>query len=71
MSLPRNEHPVDRIVRIIVGLGLFAAVAAGAIAAPVSYLALAVAAIALVTGVVGFCPLYALLGVATQHPVRR
>ena len=70
MSLPRNEHPVDRIVRIIVGLGLFAA-AAGAIAAPVSYLALAVAAIALVTGVVGFCPLYALLGVATRHPARR
>jgi hypothetical protein len=71
MSLPRNEHPVDRIARIVIGLGLFAAVAAGAVAAPVAYVALAIAAIALVTGATGFCPLYAIIGVSTRRPAQR
>jgi len=65
-----NEHPVDRAIRILAGLGLGAALLLGAVSAPISYVVGAVAAILLVTGVVGFCPLYAILRISTC-PVRR
>jgi hypothetical protein len=65
MKLQINEHPIDRVVRIVVGVALFALVAAGVVAAPWLYLAGFVGAILLVTGAVGFCPLYAILRVST------
>jgi hypothetical protein len=46
---------------------LAAGVLTGAVTAPVVYLVWAVAAIALVTGIVGFCPLYALFRVGTRR----
>ncbi len=71
MSIPQNEHPVDRLVRIVLGIVLGAVALGGAVTAPLSYLAVVVAAIALVTGIVGFCPLYALLRVSTRSAARR
>jgi hypothetical protein len=65
MKLQINEHPIDRVARIIIGVVLFALVAIGAVAAPWLYLAGFVGAIMLVTGAVGFCPLYAILRVST------
>jgi hypothetical protein len=65
MKLPQNEAPLDRIIRVIVGALLVVAAVTGLVAAPISYIALAVAAILLVTGIVGFCPLYAVLHVST------
>jgi hypothetical protein len=70
MKLQTNENPADRVVRVALGLVLILAFAAGWAAAPLSFLALAVGAIALVTGLAGFCPLYAVLGVSTCR-VRR
>ena len=71
MSIPQNEHPVDRLVRIVLGIVLGAVALGGAVASPLSYLAVVVAAIALVTGISGFCPVYALLHVSTRSAARR
>jgi hypothetical protein len=62
MKLTINESPLDRFVRIVAGLGL-----AGLVTAPIAYAAWLVAAILLVTGIVGFCPLYALFHVSTRR----
>jgi Inner membrane protein YgaP-like, transmembrane domain len=67
MKFSRNESTADRIIRIVAGLGLAGLAIAGVVTAPVVYLALAIAAIALVTGIVGFCPLYALFHVGTRR----
>jgi hypothetical protein len=67
MKFSRNESPIDRIIRIVLGIGLAGLALAGAVSAPVLYLVWAVAAIALVTGIVGFCPLYALFRIGTRR----
>ncbi len=66
MKLTFNESPADRIIRIVLGIAIGAAAIAGAVTAPIVYVAWLVAAILLVTGIVGFCPLYALLRVSTR-----
>ena len=71
MSLPQNEHPVDRAVRIVLGLALGALAVAGSLGAPLVYVVLVVAALALVTGIAGFCPLYAVLGIGTRRAAQR
>ncbi len=70
MKLTQNEGTLDRIIRVVLGVALGAAFAAGAVAAPLSYVALIVAALLVVTGLAGFCPLYRVLGLRTI-PVRR
>ncbi len=60
-----NEGTVDRTIRIAVGLGLVSLVFAG----PHSPWGL-VGLLPLTTGLVGFCPLYRLLGVTTRAPPR-
>jgi hypothetical protein len=67
MKFSPNESPTDRIIRIVVGFGLAALAITGAVTAPALYLVWAIAAIALVTGIVGFCPLYALIHVGTKR----
>ncbi len=70
MKLQINEHPIDRAVRIVLAAGLFGLGVAGLVAAPITYLAWFVGAVLLVTGLVGFCPLYAILRLSTA-PARR
>jgi hypothetical protein len=70
MKLQINESPIDRAVRIVVGLALVAVGVAGVAVAPLVYVTSAVAAVLLVTGVVGFCPLYAILRLSTAHAKR-
>ncbi len=59
--LPMNEHPIERIVRIAVGLVLVALVFVGPKTAWgwIGILPLA-------TGLVGSCPAYTLLGMSTR-----
>ncbi len=58
-----NEGKVDRVIRIVLGLAL---AAAGFFAAGTAQIVLWVlAAISLITGAIGFCGLYALLGINT------
>ena len=66
MKLGMNVGTTDRVVRIVLGVALAAIALAGTVSAPLLYVVWVVAAIAVVTGVVGFCPLYALLRVSTK-----
>jgi hypothetical protein len=70
MKLEINEAPADRIIRIVAGIALGAIAIGGAVTAPLLYVVWLVAAILLVTGIVGFCPLYALLRVSTKSKAR-
>jgi hydrogenase/urease accessory protein HupE len=70
MDLHQNVGMVDRGVRIALGVVLAGIFVAGLAAAPLSYLVALVAAIALLTGLVGFCPLYALLHIGTRPAAR-
>lgn len=56
---------IDRVVRIILGIVLIAVFALNMVAAPWSYLVALIGLIALVTGVIGTCPLYSILGFST------
>lgn len=55
-----NEGAIDRILRIIVGLGLLSLVFVGP-QTPWGY----VGVVPLLTGIIGFCPLYAVFGLST------
>lgn len=57
---PRNEHIVDRVVRVLVGLGLLAIVFVGP-RTPWGWIGL----LPLATGLSGTCPLYTILGIST------
>jgi hypothetical protein len=70
MKLQTNESTPDRIIRVVLGVALLALAFAGVVSGPVAILASAVGAIALVTGIVGFCPLYAILRVSTRPATR-
>lgn len=57
---PNNEHIVERVIRVILGLGILSLAFVG----PQSmwgYLGL----IPMATGLLGTCPLYTILGVST------
>ncbi len=56
-----NEGNVDRIVRVVAGLALLAMVFVG----PKTWLGW-LGLVPLVTGIVGFCPLYRLIGIQTK-----
>ena len=58
--MPKNEGVVDRVLRVIVGLAIISLAFVGP-QTPWAWLGL----IPLVTGLFGFCPLYAVLGVRT------
>lgn len=58
--LPRNEHTVDRAIRVVLGLALLALAVTGRLT-PWGWLGV----VPLLTGLIGSCPLYTLLGVGT------
>lgn len=58
--LPNNEHPVERVLRVVLGAGLLSLVFIG----PQSLWGL-VGVVPLATGLIGSCPLYTLLGFST------
>jgi len=59
--MERNEGMVDRAIRIAFGLGLIALVFMG----PKTVWFGVVGLVLLATGLVGFCPLYRVIGVRT------
>lgn len=65
--MPLNMSPADRGIRIVAAaLVVWFAIAVGA-GTILGVIALVVAAILVATAAVGFCPLYALLGISTRH----
>jgi hypothetical protein len=67
VNLKRNEGTIDRAARVLLGVLLVALAVFGGVAAPLLYVVWAVAAIALLTGVVGYCPLYAVFRLSTRE----
>ncbi|MGD8317499.1 MAG: DUF2892 domain-containing protein [Myxococcales bacterium] len=59
--LPRNEHVIDRIIRVVIGVGLLSLVWIGPQTAW-GWVGL----VPLVTGLIGSCPVYRLFGVSTR-----
>jgi len=66
MTFKTNESTADRLIRIVAGIGLAALGVAGVVSGPLAVVAWVVAGVLLVTGLVGFCPLYAVLRVSTR-----
>lgn len=58
--LPVNEHNVERVVRVLIGIGLLSLVFVG----PQTYWGL-IGIAPLLTGLIGSCPLYTVLGIST------
>lgn len=58
--IPRNEHTIERALRVILGLVLLALVVVG----PRTYWGL-LGVVPLATGLLGSCPLYTLFGIST------
>ena len=58
--LPTNVHNIERLVRVVAGLAILSLVVIG----PKSLWGL-LGAVPLVTGLIGSCPLYTLLGIST------
>ena len=61
-----NEGPLDRTIRVVLGIALLSLTVVG----PKSLVGL-VGLIPLATGIVGFCPLYRIVGLSTCPTVRR
>jgi hypothetical protein len=66
VRFPKNESTLDRAIRLIAGIALIGLNLAGILGGPIAIVAWAVAGILLATGAIGFCPLYALLGIRTS-----
>lgn len=58
--MPRNEGTIDRVLRVIAGLAIISLVFVGP-KTPLGWLGV----VPLLTGIVGFCPAYALFGIRT------
>jgi hypothetical protein len=61
----KNVGTIDRIVRLVIGIAFLAGFALNMVASPLSWLVLLVGIIALVTGIIGTCPAYSLIGINT------
>ncbi len=55
-----NEGPVDRVLRVLIGIALLSLVFAG----PKTFWGL-FGIVPLITGLVGVCPLYSIFGIST------
>jgi len=60
-----NVGGIERPIRIVLGILLIGIGVFGGLTGAVMGLVLAVGAIALVTGIIGFCPAWTLLGINT------
>lgn len=70
MSFSSNESGLDRVIRLIAAAVLAGLALAGVITGTLAIVAWVVAVILAVTGLVGFCPLYALLRIRTKSASR-
>ncbi len=56
-----NEHNIDRVIRVVLALVL-----AGAALYFESIILGVIALVPLLTGLIGFCPLYSMIGMSTR-----
>jgi len=69
--MSRNESNLDRMIRVAVAvIAIVAGVAVGS-SSLLGIVLFVVAVVMLVTAAVGFCPLYRLMGIRTDHGTSR
>ncbi|EKD89428.1 MAG: hypothetical protein ACD_34C00061G0005 [uncultured bacterium] len=61
-----NESGLDRIIRVVVGAALLVLYFTQIVAGGLGIVSVVIGAVLLITGIVGFCPLYALLKIQTN-----
>ncbi len=61
-----NESGLDRLIRIVLGIALLALNIGGVVTGGFGVVLLVVGVLALLTGIAGFCPLYAVLKIHTN-----
>jgi uncharacterized membrane protein YuzA (DUF378 family) len=61
-----NESGLDRIIRTAAGIALIVLFIANVVSGTFGIIALVVGIVLLLTGLVGFCPLYSLLKIRTN-----
>jgi hypothetical protein len=61
-----NESSLDRIIRVVAGIILAVLYFTGTVTGSLGIIFIVLGAVALLTGVVGFCPLYAVLKIKTN-----
>lgn len=67
--MTRNMGTLDRMIRLIIAIAIAFLYALGYITATWAvWLFGIIAAVLLVTSVIGFCPLYTLFGISTNEP---
>lgn len=64
----KNESQLDRILRIIGGIILLVLDFSGIVQGGLAVVALVLGLILVGTGIIGFCPLYALFKFSTKKP---
>jgi len=62
--MPNNEHVIERVIRVVAGLGLLSLLLIGPV--PGWGLAGLIGIVPLATGLIGTCPLYTMLGISTK-----
>jgi len=60
-----NVGTIDRALRVVVGGGLVAAGFLAGLAAPWNYVAMGAGIVLVLTAIISFCPLYAVIGANT------
>lgn len=61
-----NESNLDRVIRVIVGIALLVFFFTNVISGTLGIVLAVVGGVLLITGAIGFCPLYALLKLRTN-----
>ena len=61
-----NESGLDRIIRVVAGAALLTMYFTHVITGSLGIVAILIGAVLLITGAVGFCPLYGLLKIHTN-----
>jgi hypothetical protein len=64
--MKKNESSVDRIIRVVLGVVLVLLYTFHVVNGTLGIVSLVLGATSLLTGVVGFCPLYALVKIRTN-----
>jgi hypothetical protein len=65
--LKLNEASWDRILRVVLGIALLYVGLAGVVTGTLGIVLAVLGGIFLLTGIVGFCPLYTIFGIRTRR----
>lgn len=66
-----NVHTADRITRILLSIALVVSYFLGYLSGTGAIIALSASVVFALTGLIGFCPLYTLIGIQTKRKTGR